>query len=156
MWHGLHNCHPGRLQTLRVKWELMPLSADFEIWGQMDHNCSLWQTPVHFFSPTVREKSPFTVWGLQQRRGMGHLLWFSNLTFYSFNELPFKSSLTGSTVFAVGSCTWEEIQEKETIVAGEMAQWLEVHTVLAEDPNLIPKTHIGWLTTVYNTSSMKT
>jgi hypothetical protein len=28
--------------------------------------------------------------------------------------------------------------------AGEMAQWLRVHTVITEDPNLVPCAHVGW------------
>jgi hypothetical protein len=34
-----------------------------------------------------------------------------------------------------------------------MAQWLRTHTALAEDPNLVPRTHIGQLTLSCNSRS---
>lgn len=34
-----------------------------------------------------------------------------------------------------------------------MVQWLRVCTILTENLNFIPRTHVGWVTTAGNTSS---
>jgi hypothetical protein len=37
--------------------------------------------------------------------------------------------------------------------AGEMAQVLRGCTVLPEDPSLVPSFHVGWVISIYNSSS---
>ena len=46
-------------------------------------------------------------------------------------------------------------QKNHTTRAGEMAQWLRAHSTLAEALNLVPSTHIRWLTTISKFSPRK-